>query len=54
MPKKKNIIFDILKKNNIKVTGAFHVGAHECEELSFYKELGLTPKDIIWMLLMKK
>ena len=49
MPKKKNIIFDILKKNNIKVTGAFHVGAHECEELSFYKELGLTPKDIIWI-----
>jgi hypothetical protein len=49
MPKKKNIIFDILKKNNIKVTGAFHIGAHECEELGFYKELGLDQKNIIWI-----
>ena len=49
MSKKKNIIFDILKKNNIKITGAFHVGAHECEELGFYKQLGLEPKDVIWI-----
>ena len=49
MSKKKNIIFDILKKNNIKITGAFHVGAHECEELGFYKQLGLETKDVIWI-----
>ena len=42
-------IFDILKKNNIKITGAFHVGANKCEELVFYKQLGLQPEDIIWI-----
>ena len=42
-------IFDILKKNNIKITGAFHIGANKCEELSFYKQLGLNPEDIIWI-----
>ena len=31
------------------MTGAFHVGAHECEELGFYKQLGLVPKDVIWI-----
>ena len=45
LEKNTNRIFDILKKNNIKITGAFHVGANKCEELVFYKELGLEPKD---------
>ena len=46
---KKNDIFDIFKKNNIKITGAFHVGAHECEELDYYKQLGLESKDVVWI-----
>lgn len=39
----------ILAANNIKVTGALHVGAHECEELDFYRLLGLQPPDVIWI-----
>jgi FkbM family methyltransferase len=42
-------IRDILEKYNIQITGAFHVGAHECEELSFYHSLGLKPEDVIWV-----
>ena len=34
---------------NIKVNGSFHVGAHACEELPFYRDLGLTSEDIIWI-----
>jgi hypothetical protein len=49
LEKNTNRIFDILKKNNIKITGAFHVGANKCEELGFYKELGLQPEDVIWI-----
>ena len=26
-----------------------HIGAHECEELSFYNQLGLKEEDIIWV-----
>lgn len=33
----------------IDITGALHLGAHECEELPFYNKLGLTNKDVIWM-----
>lgn len=39
----------ILKSNNIIVTGAFHIGAHECEELDFYLSLGLKSDDIVWI-----
>lgn len=39
----------VLLANNINITGALHIGAHECEELSFYKKLELTPTDIIWI-----
>ncbi len=42
-------INDILKSYDIKITGAFHVGAHECEELEFYNNLGLSYKDVIWV-----
>ncbi len=42
-------IIAVLKKNNINVFGVLHVGAHECEELSFYQKLGLNPEDIIWI-----
>jgi FkbM family methyltransferase len=42
-------ISEIISKYNIVVTGVFHIGAHECEELSFYNSLGLTNDDVIWI-----
>lgn len=42
-------IYEILIFNNIAINGAFHVGAHECEELSFYNQLGLKNEDVIWI-----
>jgi FkbM family methyltransferase len=42
-------IHSILLSNNITINGSFHIGAHECEELSFYKQLGLTPEDVVWI-----
>ena len=44
-----NDIHNILLSNNIDIVGAFHIGAHECEELVFYNELGLKNEDIIWI-----
>lgn len=40
---------DLLQKHNIKVKGVLHIGAHECEELGFYKNLGLREDQIIWL-----
>jgi FkbM family methyltransferase len=42
-------IINILNSRNIKICGAFHIGAHECEEIDFYNELGLKGKDVIWI-----
>ena len=42
-------INEILLKNNIDITGALHIGAHDCEELPFYNNLGLSNEDIIWI-----
>jgi FkbM family methyltransferase len=42
-------IKQILSEKNINLTGAFHIGAHECEELDAYKNLGLNPKDVVWI-----
>jgi FkbM family methyltransferase len=39
----------ILLEKNINISGAFHIGAHECEELAFYQRLALTNEDIIWI-----
>jgi FkbM family methyltransferase len=39
----------ILMSHKIQVTGSFHVGAHECEELGFYAQLGLHPLDVVWI-----
>ena len=39
----------ILLLNKINITGSFHIGAHECEELQFYNQIGLNPEDIIWI-----
>lgn len=42
-------IISILYRNKIDITGVFHVGAHECEELPFYNKLGLKNEDVIWI-----
>jgi hypothetical protein len=44
-----NEIYNVLSSNNIVVTGAFHLGAHNCEELNFYNQLGLRNEDIVWI-----
>lgn len=42
-------IINILLENNIHIFGGFHVGAHECEEVYFYNQLGLKPEDVVWI-----
>ena len=39
----------ILLENKIDIIGAFHLGAHECEELQFYNTLGLKNNDVVWI-----
>jgi len=39
----------LLLSKNINITGIFHIGAHECEELSVYNNMGLKNEDIIWI-----
>jgi FkbM family methyltransferase len=39
----------VLKSHKIQVTGSFHVGAHDCEELGFYNQLGLQKQDVVWV-----
>ena len=42
-------INNILLSKNIDVSGAFHVGAHDCEELYFYNNLGITNENVVWI-----
>lgn len=42
-------IFQILQYHNIHISGALHIGAHECEEIHFYHQLGLSMNDVIWI-----
>jgi FkbM family methyltransferase len=42
-------IKNILLSHKININGSFHVGAHECEELQFYNEIGINLKDMIWI-----
>ena len=44
-----HIINEVLQQNNIRITGAFHIGAHECEELDFYHQLGVDSSHIVWI-----
>jgi FkbM family methyltransferase len=39
----------VLVWKNINITGCFHVGAHECEELNSYNNLGIIDNDVIWI-----
>lgn len=43
-------IKNLLTAMKINITGCFHVGAHECEELdTLYNNLGVKPEDIVWI-----
>lgn len=44
------LIKKILDENKISVKGVLHVGAHECEELSFYTNtLAVSKENIFWI-----
>jgi len=43
------IIMKILESANIKLKGSLHVGAHECEEIGIYNQMGILQNDIIWI-----
>ena len=46
----KKYIIEEIKRYNIKINGVLHIGAHECEEKSFYnKDLHIKNKNIIWI-----
>ena len=45
----KEYIIEEILKNDIKITGSFHIGAHECEEIPIYYNLGLNLEDMIWL-----
>jgi FkbM family methyltransferase len=44
-----NEVYKILNDYKIKVNGVLHIGAHECEEMYFYKTLHLNENDMIWI-----
>lgn len=44
------VVLRELQSKGIKVNGALHIGAHECEELQFYTDiLHLPANNIIWV-----
>jgi uncharacterized protein YunC (DUF1805 family) len=42
-------IRDMLQKYSIDISGAFHIGAHECEEMEFYNKMGIPAEKIVWI-----
>jgi len=42
-------IKNIIKQFNINITGVLHVGAHECEEMAFYNDIGVHANDMVWI-----
>lgn len=43
-------IKNVLTAMKINITGCFHVGAHDCEELdALYNNLCVNPNDILWV-----
>jgi FkbM family methyltransferase len=38
-----------INSRNFKITGALHIGAHECEEIPFYEKLSLNKDNLIWI-----
>jgi len=44
-----DLLSQVVKDNDITVTGVFHLGAHECEEMWAYEKLGVSQQDIVWV-----
>jgi FkbM family methyltransferase len=42
-------IVNVLLENKIHIFGSFHIGAHECEEIPFYNQLGLKLENVVWI-----
>ena len=42
-------IIKMLASYNINITGAFHIGAHDCEELEIYHKLNIQNENIVWI-----
>lgn len=42
-------VLSCLESSNIKPNGVFHVGAHECEELSAYRYFGIADERVVWI-----
>ena len=42
-------IMTILLTNNITINGCFHVGAHNCEELPMYNQMGIKSENVVWI-----
>ena len=40
---------NVLASKKITLNGCFHIGAHECEELNIYNNLGIKTEDIVWI-----
>jgi FkbM family methyltransferase len=43
-----NEVIDALSQYSIQVKGALHIGAHECEESTFYSKLGIN-NNVVWI-----
>ena len=45
--------YDTIKKYldlySIKINGVLHIGAHDCEELDFYRKLNISIENIVWL-----
>ena len=42
-------IENVILSNNININGCLHIGAHDCEELPMYNNMGIKTEDIIWI-----
>jgi len=42
-------VLHILRSFGLTMNGVLHIGAHECEEMQFYKNLGVSADNIIWI-----
>lgn len=43
------VVVRLIKEKEKDITGVLHIGAHDCEELQFYRKLGLQDSDCYWI-----
>jgi len=39
----------LYQQYNLNISGIFHIGAHECEELKDYVQFNINPRQIYWV-----